>query len=82
MPYVSWNQHAPWELSADARRHADTREHDWLSQSDLLASVTGQGIACSAEGSSAGKDIGGAWMLMVEVSVQEPAAPSWEFLQV
>ena len=29
-----------------------------------------------------GKEVEGAWMLMVEVSVQDPAAPSWEFLQV
>ena len=29
-----------------------------------------------------GKEVAGAWMLMVEVSVQDPAAPSWEFLQV
>ena len=31
---------------------------------------------------SGGKEVTGAWMLMVEVSVQDPAAPSWEFLQV
>lgn len=31
---------------------------------------------------SGGKEVAGAWMLMVEVSVQDPAAPSWEFLQV
>lgn len=31
---------------------------------------------------SGGKEVVGAWMLMVEVSVQDPAAPSWEFLQV
>ncbi|KAL0028583.1 hypothetical protein WJX79_003483 [Trebouxia sp. C0005] len=33
------------------------------------------------EGSNSGKEVFGAWMVMVEVSAQDPAAPSWEFLQ-
>ena len=36
----------------------------------------------NAEGSNSGKEVFGAWMVMVEVSAQDPAAPSWEFLQV
>lgn len=40
-----------------------------------------QNFLC-AEGSICGKEVCGAWMVMVEVSVQDPAAPSWEFLQV
>ena len=36
----------------------------------------------NAGSGNSGKEVAGAWMLMVEVSVQDPAAPSWEFLQV
>ncbi len=39
-------------------------------------------LALMAEGSGSGKEVCGAWMVMVEVSVQDPAAPSWQFLQV
>lgn len=38
--------------------------------------------ASDAGNGNGGKEVSGAWMLMVEVSVQDPAAPSWEFLQV
>ena len=38
--------------------------------------------ASDAGNGNGGKAVAGAWMLMVEVSMQDPAAPSWEFLQV
>ena len=54
----------------------------WLCSSrKACACLTLHNLLC-AEGSNCGKEVCGAWMVMVEVSVQDPAAPSWEFLQV
>ena len=80
-PLLSSNQCRALDSRSDATTQAAVRTQTCIRL--LAGNATLEALSnYSGEGDDAREVAKGAWLLLAEVSAQEPSAPSWQFLQV